>query len=258
MKTKQIKFKHRQLYKLLKHHEYKFVSLQDFRTLLNVSPAKYTRFNDLKKRVLNVFQADINENSDIRIEYKFKKNGKEIIAINFFITSQTQLELFQLEDHKIPASIMEIIPLEYMDSCVKTCQEILHHNGVEGLRFYITECNSNFQRGYYSEYLITIFNLGLYDDLLDAQKAATEAMRQKEIAKHRAELKTQEKAMLEHLNKVAYCKELLSQVDTLELDAYIFRQKLTSDEKEDIKAGNFNDLRLKYVESFLQNMIESL
>jgi len=258
MQTKQIKPKHRELYELLKQHEYKLVSLEDFRKLLNVSPEKYTRFNDLKKRVLNVFQTDINTNSNIRVAYKLKKSGRDIIAINFSITEQTQLELFQVEDHKIPETIINIIPLEHLDSCIKTCQEILHQDGVAGLRFYITACNENFQQGYYSEYLTTIFSLRLYDDYLDAQETILEAIKQKDIAAYRVELKTQEKAMLEHLNKVAYCKELLSQVDTLELDAYIFRQKLTSDEKEDMKAGNFNDLRLKYVESFLQNMIESL
>ena len=188
MKPKQIKSKHKLLYELLKHHEYKLVSLDDFRTLLNVSPEKYTRFNDLKKRVLNVFQTDINNNSNIHIEYKLKKSGRDIIAINFSITEQTQLELFQLEDHKIPASIMDIIPLEHLDSCVKTCQEILHRDGVAGLRFYITACNANFQQGYYSEYLTTIFSLRLYDDYLDAQDSIVEAIKQKDIAKHRSAL----------------------------------------------------------------------
>jgi len=152
VKTKQIKSKHKPLYELLKRHEYKLVLLEDFRKLLYVSPAKYTRFNDLKKRVLNVFQADINDNSNIRIEYKLKKHGRNIIAIYFSITKQTHTELFSYEDHKIPASIMEIIPLEYIDSCVKTCQKILHYNGVAGLRFYIKECNANSKQGYYSEY----------------------------------------------------------------------------------------------------------
>jgi len=258
MQIKQIKPKHRELYELLKQHEYKLVSLEDFRKLLNVSPEKYTRFNDLKKRVLNVFQADINTNSNIRVAYKLKKSGRDIIAINFSITEQTQLELFQVEDHKIPETIINIIPLEHLDSCIKTCQEILHQDGVAGLRFYITACNENFQQGYYSEYLTTIFSLRLYDDYLDAQETILEAIKQKDIAKHREELQQREKAMNERLNNVSYCRELLKQVDILELDAYIIRQKLTSTEKQLIQTGDFDDLRLKFVESYLHNMLENL
>jgi len=254
MKTKQIKSKHKPLYELLKRHEYKLVLLEDFRKLLYVSPAKYTRFNDLKKRVLNVFQADINQHSNIRIEYKLKKHGRDIIAIYFSITKQPYPELFSPEDYKIPASVMDIIPLEHLDPCVKTCQEILHRDGIAGLRFYIKECNANSKAGYYSEYLTTIFSLRLYDDFLEAQ----ERLQQKEIARYRVELKQHEKAMLGHLNKLSHCKELLSQVDTLELDAYIFRQKLTSTEKQQIQDGNFDDLRLKFIESYFETMLENL
>lgn len=258
MKTKQIKPKHRELYELLRRHKYKLVSLEDFRKLLNVSPEKYTRFNDLKKRVINVFQADINDNSDIRIEYKLKKKGRDIIAINFSITEQRQLDLFQAEDHKIPESILNIIPLEHLNSCIKTCKEILHRDGVAGLRFYITECNKNFTIGYYNEYLTTLFSLRLYDDYLDAQELTTEAIQEKDIAKHRAALKQQEKAMNDHLNHISKCKDLLEQVDILELDAYITRQRLTFDEKQRIQEGDFDDLRLKFIESYFENMLENL
>ena len=90
---------------------------------------------------------------------------------------------------------------------------------------------------YYDEYLLTIFSLRLYDDYLEAQESATEAIQEKDIAKHRATLKQQEKALKDHLNHISKCKDLLEQVDILELDAYITRQRLTFDEKQRIQEG---------------------
>ena len=88
----------RRLYELLKSNQglkdgiyppgVSGLSIEEFKLLLNI-PEKY-RFNNIKERILETCINDINEHTDIHVDYKLRKGqGKKIAGISFKITAQS-------------------------------------------------------------------------------------------------------------------------------------------------------------------------
>lgn len=64
------------------------LSVEEFKILLNI-PEKY-RFNNIKERILETCIEDINDNTDIHVDYKLRKGkGKKITGISFKISAQS-------------------------------------------------------------------------------------------------------------------------------------------------------------------------
>ena len=58
----------------------------------------YTDFRDFRRRVLDVAIKDINENSDMVVSYNKLTKGRQVVGIEFSISTKPTMELVQLQD----------------------------------------------------------------------------------------------------------------------------------------------------------------
>ena len=75
------------VYELLKQYKKlkkRYVDLEDFKWKLGIEE-KYPRVVDLKKRIINPAINEINETSDIQVQYETNKRGRNIVGFTFFI-----------------------------------------------------------------------------------------------------------------------------------------------------------------------------
>lgn len=75
------------IYELLKSYEYtksKTFDIDDFRIL--VSAENYTRFGDLKRKVLDISMREINQLSDISVNYDIIKKGRKYQQLKFNVS----------------------------------------------------------------------------------------------------------------------------------------------------------------------------
>lgn len=74
--------------------------LFQFREQLGVSADEYSRMFDFKSRVLNVAIDEINELTDIKVNYEQEKRGKRIIGFKFKIASKDKRPGYKRDDNK--------------------------------------------------------------------------------------------------------------------------------------------------------------
>lgn len=82
------------LYELFRSYAYKggcTISIDNLRKMLCLQD-KYQSYSDLKKYVLLIAQREINEYSDINIEFTTKREGRTIAVLYFTITEKTEEE----------------------------------------------------------------------------------------------------------------------------------------------------------------------
>ncbi|MBX4267157.1 replication initiation protein [Clostridium estertheticum] len=106
------------LYELLKQYErigHRIINIEDLRVALDIETTCYPIYSNLKQRVINVTTKEINENTDIHIEYKEIKENRKVVKIQFFIKSKVK-------------AISEV-GIDKVDSEIKLIQEIFikHH-----------------------------------------------------------------------------------------------------------------------------------
>jgi plasmid replication initiation protein len=69
---------------------------------------KYTKYNDFKKRVLEIAVNEINEKSDLKLEYNEIKEGRKVSEIVFFIDEDSKdIDIYK-KSHKELADILNI------------------------------------------------------------------------------------------------------------------------------------------------------
>ena len=91
------------IYELLKMHEYqasnnnffKIIEMSTLRKILGITN-KYKNFNNFETDVLKRASKEINEKSDINIEYKKLKTGRVITEIKFICTSKNKINNLNL------------------------------------------------------------------------------------------------------------------------------------------------------------------
>lgn len=99
------------LYELLKKQEIlgkRIFELQDLREKLGVSKNQYIRFADLKKRVLDIAQREINDKTDLIVYYSLKKERQKVVAIKFDISSKSNGALEQQSSVNSVGKIMNL------------------------------------------------------------------------------------------------------------------------------------------------------
>lgn len=84
--------------------ETKPYTIDEFKTMLSlkdpkgIEPEQYAKFSTLKKYVLDIAVAQINEHTDLRIEYNLTKKGRSYNKIRFYAKSQkTESQPINLE-----------------------------------------------------------------------------------------------------------------------------------------------------------------
>lgn len=70
-------------------------SIEGFRKLMGVKPTQYKVFTMLKKRVLDVAVEEINDKTDVSIDYELENEGRRISAIRLQFTPK---ELYPLKE----------------------------------------------------------------------------------------------------------------------------------------------------------------
>jgi len=89
------------IYQLLKEYEKlkkRYFMIEELQEMLQVPKSYKKKFNDFKKKVLDVAVKEINEHTDINISIEEKKDGRKVVQLIFRIT---KVEDKNIEDAKI-------------------------------------------------------------------------------------------------------------------------------------------------------------
>ncbi len=80
------------LYEILKSYEWKKTVEMDLENLKRMMKAEhYTRFYDFKKKVIEIAMREIDDYTDLKVEYTLKKKGKQFTSIVFQIGTKETL-----------------------------------------------------------------------------------------------------------------------------------------------------------------------
>lgn len=77
------------------------LTLENLKALIDINETKYDRWVDFRRYVLDKIVAEINENTDLHLEYETIKKGRPIVAVNF-----------KLHHRAFEKQIIEIHPTE--------------------------------------------------------------------------------------------------------------------------------------------------
>jgi plasmid replication initiation protein len=83
------------IYEILKRNEglkVRKLFIDDLKKILAIPPKQYKRFNDFKRKVLDIAQKEINAKTDLIIEYQLTKVGKKFEVIAFSMTPKNSSE----------------------------------------------------------------------------------------------------------------------------------------------------------------------
>ena len=148
------------IFELIKQYESigkREISLKDLREYCGVTPDKYKKFNDLKKRIIESATEEINEKTDIFISYEAVKTARKITSIRFSIKKnpeykKTAFEKSQMEQAGIiqkelrseKAIIQQLLEYGFTDSQSK---KIVKSNSQEAITNAIKSVDIQVSRG---------------------------------------------------------------------------------------------------------------
>jgi plasmid replication initiation protein len=78
------------LFELLKQYQSigeRHFSIQEIRDFCGIEDKKYTNIQDIKRYVLDIAQKEINEKTDIFIDFEFIKTSRKFTGVDFTITT---------------------------------------------------------------------------------------------------------------------------------------------------------------------------
>lgn len=76
------------VYELLKQYQKigeRVLQLQELREMLGIKKTEYAKYSHFKTRVIKQAHKEINEKTDIRMDYEELKQGKKVVAIKFYV-----------------------------------------------------------------------------------------------------------------------------------------------------------------------------
>ncbi|ANF83364.1 replication protein (plasmid) [Acinetobacter sp. NCu2D-2] len=82
--------------------------LENLKALIDINETKYDRWVDFRRYVLDKIVAEINENTDLHLEYETIKKGRPIVGVNFKLNHRG----FEKEKIEIPTKEREKIYLD--------------------------------------------------------------------------------------------------------------------------------------------------
>jgi len=68
-------------------HKYRIIKLDELKEIFDIED-KYKKYNDFKKKVLEIAEREINEKTDINISFEEIKTGRKVTSIKFIIKSK--------------------------------------------------------------------------------------------------------------------------------------------------------------------------
>jgi plasmid replication initiation protein len=91
------------IYEVLKQYENlkkRSFFIDDLRKKLAIKESQYSRFNDFRKYVLEIAKKEINEKTDLKVDYTLQKTGKKFTVIDFSIVAKDGKN--QIQNYEIP------------------------------------------------------------------------------------------------------------------------------------------------------------
>lgn len=82
-------------YEILKSHSFKseyIMTIDELRELMCLTQKSYDRYNNIKNKIVNVAIEEINEKTDINVNYEEVKEGRKIISLKFYIYTKRNLK----------------------------------------------------------------------------------------------------------------------------------------------------------------------
>jgi len=198
------------IYELCKQYERlreRVIQVEILKEILEIEE-KYKKYNDFKKKVLDIAKREINEKTDINISFEEIKTGRKVTSIKFLIEKKEKeiksiknKEIIEIEDEtkKYPEEVLDlfnILPFgERVEKRKAELSELLKSHTFEYLKSDIEYCNEQRPEKYWS-YFVKSVNSGHYSSAeLEKKKIAEEKNRL------RAELEEIEKKEQEKLNE---------------------------------------------------------
>jgi plasmid replication initiation protein len=99
------------IYQLLKQYESignRTITVDDFKKMLGFNKKEYTRFNNLRARIIDVAKKDLEKHSDLYFTYTLNRKGRRIHSIKFKIMKKKQRRMFDTkQDAQKDAGIID-------------------------------------------------------------------------------------------------------------------------------------------------------
>lgn len=117
------------IYELLKQYKKigsRTFELEDLKKKLAIDKKSYDIYNNFKRKVLIVAKEEINEKTDIKVEFDEIKEARKVVAIKFYIQANKKARKEEENNEIIETSDVDIgqnEELEYLDELAATIEE---------------------------------------------------------------------------------------------------------------------------------------
>lgn len=139
------------IYELLKQKEYagiRIITIKDIRDYCGISEKKYKQINDLKRKVLDIAQRNINEKTDLEISYSMIKEGRKYVSVSFNVNKKKKNnELSKLLDQELKTRDTLIKKIQEFGFSRNTVLKIISDRSDSEIEQAIFSVNTQLQKG---------------------------------------------------------------------------------------------------------------
>lgn len=235
------------IYELVKQYERikeRTIELEELKDILDATQKSYNRYNNFKRKVLLQAQDEINEKTDLEIDFEEIKTGRKVTAIKFLIKKKEKVkeEIADKKADRVKEYSLEVIalfkllpPKEQIERYKIELERLLKEHSYDYLKSDIEyakrfEVNNFFgflksscERGHYSA-----AELEKEEKEQELAKQRTEEKRKKKELKEKIQKKAQEKA-IEKYDKLS-AQEIESHNSTYQKLPKMLKDKISKQE----------------------------
>lgn len=147
------------IYELCKQYEKikeRIIEIKSLKEILDIKAKSYNRYDNFKRKVLNIAEREINEKTDITISFEEVKTSRKVTSIKFLIekkekqvkqieTSETKEKKYSEEVESLFCAIKKIEQVECLKDLIKTA---LKSYNFEYIKSNILYTNKNAKTNY--------------------------------------------------------------------------------------------------------------
>ena len=209
------------IYELLKQYEIireRTITLKELKEILEIKVKSYNIYNNLKRRIILKAKEEINEKTDLLIDFEEIKTGRKVTAIKFRIAKKEKikLEITELRQKEYSKEVLELFKVvkktEKTESIKELLEKLLKKYSYEVVRSNISYSNKKSDTNYQA-YLSNALNSDYAKFEREKISKKKEIQKEQEIQKKEYleksekinidELTETEKKYLERANKIA-------------------------------------------------------
>jgi hypothetical protein len=163
------------------------LTIEEFRKLTGTE--NYGDWAQIKAKVIDPAIKEINEKTDIILDYQIFKSGRKIIALKFIITNKLKSikEEISKEFPEDYILIVKSIPEIHRGACIDITFEIFNKCGGEVLSWYIDYTLKMKPNNNFGGYINKIYNAKLYDQELNTKKILLDNQNKNKIIEEESE-----------------------------------------------------------------------